>query len=372
MEEKDRSGPERMPPGREPTKELPNTGSGGALSDSEERYRPLLNASPDGIAILDLEGRVLMASRMSLTMLGCAREAELTGRPITDFVVPEDREKARARLATMASSRPQGSGEYRGLRVDGSTFDIDVNAEFIKDANGTPIQIIVVVRDVTTRRQTEEAMATALKEKERLLKEVHHRVKNNLQIITSLLRIETTRAAEFATKQVLKDMQARILSMALLHETLYKSGHFGRVDLGAYLQQLAQQFFRAQTFTSGPVELQLDLLPVEIDIDQAIPCGLIVNELMTNSLKHAFPQGRSGFVRVRLTREENGPVTLTVSDNGIGLPKDFDSRRGTSLGLQLVTDLARQLSGELVIGPGSSFTVTFMQKFTSGSIARPK
>lgn len=372
MEEEQRPDPETLESGRGPDSPPPHPGLGGASWDGEERYRPLLNASPDGIAILDMKGRVLMASRMALTMLGCASEDRIVGRPITDFVVPEDREKAMSRMGLMAQGPLQGSGEYRGLRVDGTTFDIDVNGEFIRDANGIPVQMIFVVRDVTARRQAEEAMALALKEKERLLKEVHHRVKNNLQIITSLLRIETTRAAESATKQVLKDMQARILAMALLHETLYKSGNFGRVELGAYLQQLAQQFFRAQALTSGPVELQLAIEPVEVDIDQAIPCGLIVNELLTNALKHAFPSGRSGFVRVRLDSEESGPVTLQVSDNGIGLPPDFDSRRGTSLGLQLVSDLARQVSGELVVGPGSSFTVTFLRKFTSGNIARPK
>ncbi len=340
--------------------------------DAEERYRPLLNASPDGIAILDLQGRVLMASRMSVKMLACTREDEITGRPITDFVVPEDREKAKARIGMMFEGHLAGPGEYRGLRADGTTFDIDVNGEFIRDAQGKPVQMIFVIRDVTARRHAEEAMATALKEKEQLLKEVHHRVKNNLQVITSLLRLETARNAGPATKRVLKDMQSRILSMALLHETLYKSGHFGRVNLGAYLQQLAQQFFRAQTFASGPVELALDLAGVEVDIDQAIPCGLIVNELMTNSLKHAFPNGRSGAVRVHLRSEESGPVVLQVSDTGVGLPADFDTRRASSLGLHLVTDLAKQVSGELVIGPGAAFTVTFIRKFTSGSIVRPK
>ncbi len=343
--------------------------------DAEERYRPLLNASPDGIAILDLEGRVLMASRMSVKMLACTREDEITGRPITDFIVPEDREKAKARIERMLEGERTGRtgpGEYRGLRADGTTFDIDVNGEFIRDGHGKPVQMIFVVRDVTARRQAEEAMAAALKEKEQLLREVHHRVKNNLQVITSLLRLETARNEEPATKRVLKDMQSRILSMALLHETLYKSGHFGRVNLGAYLQQLAQQFFRAQTFAAGPVELTLDLASVEVDMDQAIPCGLIVNELMTNSLKHAFPSGQSGAVRIHLRSEESGPVVLQVSDTGVGLPGDFDTRRATSLGLHLVTDLAKQLSGELVIGPGSAFTVTFIRKFTSGSISRPK
>lgn len=313
-----------------------------------------------------------MASRMSLKMLGCEREEEITGRPITDFIVPEERETARTRITLMFQGELTGPGEYKGLRTDGSTFDIDVNGAFIRDADGKPVQMIFVVRDVTARRQAEEAMATALREKERLLKEIHHRVKNNLQVITSLLRIETSRNVEPETKRVLKDMQSRILSMALLHETLYKSGHFGQVDLSVYLRQLAQQFFRAQTFTSGPVELILDLTPVEVDVDQAIPCGLMVNELMTNSLKHAFPEGRSGAVRVSLRSEEGGPVILQVGDNGVGLPSDFETKRRGSLGLQLVSDLAKQLSGELVVGPGPLFTVTFIRKFGSGGIVRPK
>lgn len=336
------------------------------LRETEARYRPLLNASPDGIAITDLHGRVLLASRMSARMLACRDTGELVGRPITDFIVAEDREAARERLAQMFEGSVK-AGEYRGLRTDGTTFDIEVKGEFIRDVQNRPVQIFFLVRDVTERRMAEEGTTTALREKEALLKEVHHRIKNNLQVITSLLRLESSRSAEPGARRVLKDMQARILSIALLYETLYKSGRFGRVDLAVYIGRLSEQFLRAQTIT-GPIRLTSSLTAVEVPIDQAMPCGLIVNELLTNAFKHAFPGGRAGEVRVAVLGEEDGRVRLQVSDDGAGLPADFASRRGGSLGLQLVSDLTRQLMGELEIGPASTFTVTFVRKLHSGEI----
>ena len=218
-----------------------------------------------------------------------------------------------------------------------------------------------VVLDITARTQAALSLRTSLRDKEALLREVHHRVKNNLQVINSLLRLETSRSQVADTKRVLKDMQGRIMSMALLHETLYRSERFGQVDLGRYLEQLAQQLFRAGS-SSGLLRLELDLSPVQVGIDQAIPCGLIVNELLTNSLKHAFAEGLGGAVRIGLRQDADGRVELRVMDTGVGLPGDFEARRGASLGLQLVDDLARQLGGRLEIGPGpgAGFTVAFI------------
>lgn len=221
---------------------------------------------------------------------------------------------------------------------------------------------IGAIRDRIVRHRAEEALLASLREKEALLKEVHHRVKNNLQVIMSLLRIEGRRIDHEITKTVLDQMQGRIQSMALLHETLYRSGNFARVDLAAYLGQLAQQVFRSQMAQPGLVQLHLDLQPVQMDIDQAIPCGLIVNELVSNSLKHAFAEGRSGQVWIGLHPGPGGAGhTLSVRDNGPGLPPDFDLKRTRSLGLQLVSDLARQLEGSLTVGPGpgAHFEVTF-------------
>ena len=223
-----------------------------------------------------------------------------------------------------------------------------------------PRGAVIAHENITERTLADEALRNSIREKEALLKEVHHRVKNNLQVITSLLRLESTRTREPGTRDVLKDMQGRIRSMALLHETLYRTGKFARVDLADYLRQLANQLFRAQNTGPGEVRLELDLRSVVVEIDQAIPCGLIVNELLTNCLKHAFGEG-GGEVRVRIGLDAAGRARLEVSDSGRGLPQDFEVLRGASLGLQLVSDLARQLGGTLEIGPESTprFAVTF-------------
>lgn len=156
--------------------------------------------------------------------------------------------------------------------------------------------------------------------------------------------------------------------MALLHETLYRSGTFARIDLANYLRQLATQLFRAHNTHPAGIRLNLDLALVEVDIDQAIPCALLVNELLTNALKHAFPAGRSGEVWVRLQPEEEGWVRLQISDNGVGLPPGFSVQNTKSLGLHLATDLSRQLQGELAIaaGPGAGFAVRFRPRVNGG------
>ena len=159
-------------------------------------------------------------------------------------------------------------------------------------------------------------------------------------------------------------MQGRIRSMALLHESLYRSGTFAGVDLAGYLKQLVTKAFRAQTTAPGTIQLQLDLASVHVEMDQAVPCGLLVNELLSNALKHGFPAGHPGTLRVDLQPVAGGPSwRLSVSDTGVGLPADFEARRAQSLGLQLVADLAGQLRGTLEIGPvptgpGARFAVT--------------
>jgi PAS domain S-box-containing protein len=211
------------------------------------------------------------------------------------------------------------------------------------------------------KQKAEEALRASLKEKEALLKEVHHRVKNNMQVITSLLRLESNRIGHAVTKSVLKDMQNRIMAMAALHEALYRSNDFSEVDLALYLRQLTDQLGRSLSVGPSKVTFHLDLLSVGLGLDQAIPCGLILNELVSNSLKHAFPAGRSGDVRVELRREGESGLRLVVSDDGVGLPHDFEVRKGQSLGLQLVSDLARQIGGALTIvaGPRTAFEVVF-------------
>ena len=217
-------------------------------------------------------------------------------------------------------------------------------------------------QELTERKIAEASLQASLLEKEALLKEVHHRVKNNLQVITSLLRLEAGRQQQPDTIAVLKDMQGRIHSMALLHESLYRSGVFAAADLGLYLQQLTSQSLRTLSDKPGLIQLRLDLANISVGLDQAIPCGLLVNELISNCIKHAFPNGHTGEIKVELQPVAgNAHVRLCVSDDGVGLPADFESRRAQSLGLQLVSGLAQQLGSKLEIGSGPKavFTVVF-------------
>ena len=203
------------------------------------------------------------------------------------------------------------------------------------------------------RVQVVEELRRAVRDKEALLRELHHRVKNNLQVITSMVRLESSRSIDAPVKAVLRDMGNRILSMALLHEMLCRSGDLAEVDLSVYLAQLSTQLIRTQAPSSGRITLRLNLAPASVGLDDAINCGLLVNELVANAINHAFADGRSGEVTVssQLVAAGQG-LRITVADTGIGLPADFESRRATSLGLQFVSDLARQLRGTVEIGPG--------------------
>jgi len=253
--------------------------------------------------------------------------------------------------------------ETQVVTATGLAKHVSVKANRIS-LEGRPIQQ-AVIRDITERKEAEASLKKSAQEKEALLKEVHHRVKNNLQVIMSLLRLEARQGRDPATQAVLREMQGRIRTMALLHEALYLSDNLAEIELSGYLRKLVTQLFRAHARETGGVRIELELAPVRMEIDRAIPCGLVVNELATNCLKHAFPDGRSGEVRIELQPVAGEPkLCLRVSDTGVGLPADFELGRSGSLGLRLVSDLARQLQGKLEVssnGGGAAFSVTFPQ-----------
>jgi PAS domain S-box-containing protein len=212
--------------------------------------------------------------------------------------------------------------------------------------------------EVAERNRVEQQMMSSLQEKEVLLKEIHHRVKNNLQIISSLLSLQTeTVGREYAA--LFRESQDRIRSMALIHEKLYQSKSLSHIDYREYVRSLAA--YLARSYVTGPgIGLAVDIDGIALDIDKAIPCGLIINELVSNSLKYAFPEGRQGDVRIALSRDGDG-YTLVVADSGVGLPPGLDFRNTPSLGLQLVNTLVGQLEGtiELLPGAGTTFRITF-------------
>ena len=213
------------------------------------------------------------------------------------------------------------------------------------------------------RERAEAATRASLEEKTILLKEVHHRVKNNLQVVISLLHLQEDRGQDRPAREVLADTQNRVRSMALLHEALYRSERLSHVNLAGYVERLCTHLFRSSGADSRRVRLVIRVEPVELDLDQAIPCGLIINELMANSLKHGFPNGREGRITVDLSAQA-GRVTLRVSDSGAGYPPGQNFDQPATLGLQLVASLARQLGGraEFPPGPGAACQVVFQSK----------
>jgi two-component sensor histidine kinase len=210
------------------------------------------------------------------------------------------------------------------------------------------------------RARTAELSAT-LKEREVMLQEIHHRVKNNLQVISSLINMQVRRLEPGITQDALAECQTRVLAIALIHEKLYQSKDYSHVRFAEYARSLAANVFHATGISQQEVELELAIEDIPLGIDRAIPCGLVINELISNALKHGFKHGRAGKIRIELTRLDDGNLRLTVSDDGVGLPDSFDVHGLASMGLQLVCTLSEQLDATLVVDGkhGASFQLTF-------------
>jgi two-component sensor histidine kinase/PAS domain-containing protein len=333
-----------------------------ALRQSKTQQRAMLDALPDLMFEVGADGRYYDYHSPRADLLAAPPEVFL-GKLVHDILPPE---AVTTIMAAIQSAQETGysSGHQIRLPLPQGEHWFELSTARKARLPGEDPRCIMLSRDITARKQVEQALQASLNDKVGLLNEVHHRVKNNLQVMTSLLRLEANRSTQAETKAVLGEMQGRIRSMALLHESLYRSGTFASVELGAYLKQLCTQAFRSGAQQNGGVQLVLDLAKVQVTLDQATPCGLLVNELISNCLKHGFPQGRTGEVRVALTPMEGPQWCLSVRDNGAGLPPDFEAKRTTSLGLQLVSDLAQQLGARLEVGPGpgAAFTVIFTSK----------
>jgi len=336
------------------------------LRNNEQRLRLALRGGDLGLWDMDARTGQLTVNERWLTMLGL--DPQGVTRRLADWhaLVHPDDLPVLERLVQDVIKNPHGEAfeaEVRALHRDGHwVWILDRGAVVERAADGSPLRVVGTHMDITRRTQATAALQASLRDKEALLKEVHHRVKSNLQVVTSLLRLEARRNTAPALRKVLDDMQARIGAMGLLHESLYRGGVFAALDLGAYLTKVATEAFRTLAPDNDRVALQLAINSVQVGMDQAMPCGLLVNELISNALKHAFPDGRRGELRIELHALGDGPLwRLRVSDTGVGLPADFQARRDRSLGLQLVADLSRQLRSTLETGPGphAEFTVTF-------------
>jgi two-component sensor histidine kinase len=275
---------------------------------------------------------------------------------------PEDRAAGEPQKELQEAARIGRSADERWhLRKDGNRFWASGVLTSIVDDQGRLQGFAKVMRDETERRRSEEELRASLHEKEVLLQEIHHRVKNNLQVITSLLRLQSEHIPDEQTLVLFEEARNRVQAIGGIHELLYQSPDLASVDFQLYLSRLTNDLLTFYGFENHRLRLSLHVANAKLDIGQAVPCGLIVNELVTNALKHAFPPGRSGTLSVSLDCSD-GVCSLAVADDGVGLPEGFDWTAGHSLGLQLVRVLTTQLNGAARLErlhPGTSFQISF-------------
>lgn len=333
-----------------------------ALIESEERFRSAFEHAPIGMALMGLDGRFLKVNASLLEIVGYSEE-ELLDLNFQVITHPDDLEADLAYLDQLIAGKIRSYQiEKRYIHKFGHEVWALLNGSLVHDAYGKPIYGIEQIQDIAERKRTRDQIEQSLKEKEVLLKEIHHRVKNNLQIIHSLFNLQSNHIEDRRAIDMLRESQNRVYSMALVHEHLYQSKDLASIDFARYVKTLSEDLLHSYESDTGRFSLETKVADnVIFGIDTAIPCGLIISELVSNALKHGFPNGRTGHLKVRLGVDVEGLAILIVKDDGVGFPQNLDFRNTTSLGLQLVNILIAQLGGSIEMNneSGTTFRMTF-------------
>jgi PAS domain S-box-containing protein len=344
----------------------------------QQRYRELFALAPDSYLVTDLHGLIQEANHAAATLLHIATD-QLVGLPLAIFVAPEARQGFRAQIACLRNGSEVRMWEVPMQPWRQAAFSAVCSVAPARDVQGQVIGLRWLLRDNSEQQlafkalerrvqertaelaQANSALEDALGRTQVLLRELHHRVKNNLQVIASLLNLQSASLHDPHIQKIVQDCQERIRAMALVHELLYRGRDLGRIDLAHYLEALAKQLFGSYCIDPERVHLSIQADEVSLDVNTAIPCGLLCHELLSNCLKHAFPAQQSGEVTVTVRSILNGQLTVTVHDTGIGFPEVVDLHETKSLGLQVACLLAKQLQGNLTLARdrGTCFTLTF-------------
>jgi len=364
------------------------------LVDRESDYRTILHTTMDGFGLISLDGRFLDVNDALCRLTGYSRE-ELLTLTIADIDAKETAEGfIQHSREIIRKGEDRFETQYR--RKNGSLFDVEISV-VATDRHGG--QFITFLHDITERKRDQEALVssrneleqkvlvrteelnktneslvaeialrnkaeneivTSLREKEMLLKEIHHRVKNNMQVISSLLFMQAKAQKDETIKEILKESQDRIKSIALVHEKLYQSTDLQRIDYTDYLRKITDHLFESYNVDPNLITLNLNAEKAVLHIDKAVPCSLIINEMISNSLKHAFPGGRKGTITIDFKKGVDNYI-LNYSDDGIGIPEGITFERKESLGMQLIKGLTKQIDGSIVLDrtAGTKYTITF-------------
>ena len=320
-----------------------------------------LSAAANGIVITDRDGAIEWVNPAFTALTGYTWE-ESRGRNPRELVRSGRQEASfyRQMWDTILAGQVW-RGELINRRKDGSLYFEEMTITPVRGEKGDIAHFVAVKQDVTERKKDEEMLKAALEEREVMLREIHHRVKNNIQVVSSLLRLQSRHIKDEKALEALSESQNRIKSMALIHEKLYQSQDFARIEFSDYIAKMLVHLFAIYKVESSRVRYRVEAENIQLDVNRAIPCGLIINELVTNSLKHAFPQDRKGEILVLMRSVGGDKYELTVKDDGVGLPDGLDFGRPGTLGFQIVSDLAKQLDGSVDVrrDEGTEITVHF-------------
>jgi PAS domain S-box-containing protein len=332
----------------------------------EELYALMLyNIRDYAVILLDPNGKIISWNKGAEIIKGYKKE-EVIHRHFSIFYRSDDID-ANVPDKNLAVAVTNGSFEEEGIRVrkNGSEFIAVVSITALINSEGNLRGFTKIVKDVTKTRETEktfalERMESSLREKEVLLKEIHHRVKNNLQIISSLLNLQSSYLKDKNSVEIFKECQNRVRSMAIIHEKLYQSRDMSKINLSDYIKELVDNLFNSYSMDEDLITMHLDISDVMLEIDLAINLGLIINELVSNVFKHALPEGMKGNLYITL-KNKNNKYSLIVEDDGKGFPPNIDIRKTESLGIQLIITLVDQIGGtvSLLRGKGSKLLIKF-------------
>lgn len=344
------------------------------LQASEARLRTIINTEPDCVKVVSQDGTLLEMNAAGVAMLEAASVEEARTHGLANFICP-DHQAAFAALHRRVIGGEQGELDFEVVGLHGTRRWLHTAAAPMFDVTLGETVLVGITTDVTESKRSVEQLRTLneelgkrvlartaeLKEREVLLQEIHHRVKNNLQVIASLINMQSRSLVSAPTRLALQQCRSRVETMAQIHEMLYQSKDYARVPFAKYAKDLATRVLSASGTSSTSITLDFELDDLSLAVDKAIPCGLILNELVANSIKHAFPDSAIGTIRVELRRLADRNILLSVSDDGIGIASEYEPEKSGSLGMQLVITLVEQLDADLKIvhRPGATFRITF-------------